>query len=184
MLRLALRSAFCCILLTTTLAAEKETFTPANDVSFRISTDKSNYRVGQNITVEYKVTNTSNRSLYVPRDWAVTCPPFPYVWAWLEDSSGKHFVGGYAGSCSSTPVFSERMSKEAVLLKRREHLYGTFLVDTKLFDLKPGAYRIEATLTGWRENKFTEAERSELARMGHPFLRGEVPDSIRITLTQ
>jgi hypothetical protein len=37
--------------------------------------------------------------------------------------------------------------EEAVLLKPREHLNGAFQLDTKLFDLKPGAYRIEATLS-------------------------------------
>jgi hypothetical protein len=75
------------------------------------------------------------------------------------------------------------MSKEAVLLKPREHFDGTFQLDSKLFDLKPGGYRIEATLSGWTEEKFTDGERSELARMASPFLRGEVPDSVRIRLT-
>jgi hypothetical protein len=36
---------------------------------------------------------------------------------------------------------------------------------------------------GWDEEKFSDAERSELARMGCPFMKGEVSDSIRITLT-
>ena len=76
------------------------------------------------------------------------------------------------------------MSKEAVLLKPGEHLDGTFQLDTTLFGgLKPGAYRIEAGLSGWEEEKFTDAERSELARMRIPFLRGEVPASVRTTLT-
>ena len=75
------------------------------------------------------------------------------------------------------------MSKEAVLLKPGEHLDGTFLLGPKLFGLKPGAYRVEAGVTGWVEEKFTDAERSELARMVGPFMRGEVSDSIRITLT-
>jgi hypothetical protein len=70
------------------------------------------------------------------------------------------------------------MSKEAVLLKPREHFDGTLQLDSKLFDLKPGGYRIEAT-----EEKFTDAERSGLARMASLFLRGEVPDSVRIPLT-
>jgi len=70
-----------------------------------------------------------------------------------------------------------------VLLKPGEQLEGTFLLDPKLFGLKLGAYRVEAALTGWDEEKFTDAERSELARMGSPFMTGEVPDSIRITLT-
>ena|SRR5215472_3086259 len=77
----------------------------------------------------------------------------------------------------------ERMSKEAVLLKPGEHLDGTFLLDPKLFGLKPGAYRVEAALTGWVENKLTDAERSELAKMPAPFMTGEVSDSICITLT-
>ena len=49
--------------------------------------------------------------------------------------------------------------------------------------LKPGAYRVEAALSGWTKEKFTDAERSELARMASPFLTGEVQDSILITLT-
>jgi hypothetical protein len=75
------------------------------------------------------------------------------------------------------------MKKEAVLLKPGEHLDGTFRLGTTLFGgLKPGAYRIEATLSGWTEEKFSGAERSELAQMGSPFLRGDVPDSVRIKL--
>jgi len=59
------------------------------------------------------------------------------------------------------------MNKEAVLLKPGDHFDGMFLLDTKLFGgLKPGLYRVEAALTGWDEEKFTDAERFELARMG------------------
>jgi hypothetical protein len=47
--------------------------------------------------------------------------------------------------------------------------------------LQPGAYRIEAVLSGWVKEKFTDVERSELARMPYPLLRGEVPNSVRIT---
>jgi hypothetical protein len=95
------------------------------------------------------------------------------VWAWFEDSSGKHFVPGYGISCSGNPrSIIERMSKEAVLLKPREHSDGTFQLDSKLFDLKPGAYRIEATLSGWTEEKFSDAERSQLAQMGGRFHGG------------
>jgi len=75
------------------------------------------------------------------------------------------------------------MSKEAALLKPGEHLDGTVLLDTKLFGgLRPGVYRIEAALTGWTKEKFTAAERSEMASMANPFMMGEVSDSIRITL--
>ena len=76
------------------------------------------------------------------------------------------------------------MSKEAVVLKPGEHLDGTFRMDTTLFGgLKPGAYRIEAVLSGWAQEKFTDAERSELPRIRFPFLRGEVPNSLHIMLT-
>jgi len=64
----------------------------------------------------------------------------------------------------------------------RKQLTGRFFWILKLFGgLKPGVYRVEAALTGWDEEKFTE--RSELARIGRPFTVGEVPDSIRTTLT-
>jgi len=77
----------------------------------------------------------------------------------------------------------ERMSKEAVLLQPGEHLEETFLLDPKVFGLKPGGYRVEAALTGWNEEKFTDAERSQLTQMGGRFMSGEVQDSVRITLT-
>ena len=172
-------------LLLSSLAAQKETFAPASDVSFGISTDRSSFRAGEAITVEYKITNISNKALYVPREWEAKCPAAPHVWAWFEDSSGKHFVPGYGGDCSPSPqTIRERMAKEAVLLKPGEHLDGSFRLDTKLFGgLKPGAYRIEAALSGWNEEKFSETERSELSRMTNPFMTGEVPDSVRIKLT-
>src|SRR5208283_5559520 len=123
--------------------------------------------------------------LFVPREWEATCPASPHLWTSFEDSSGARLGGGYGGDCSPiAQTIRERMNKEAVLLKPGDHLDGTFLLDTKLFGgLKPGAYRVEAALTGWDEEKLTAAERSELARMGSPFMAGEVPDSIRITLT-
>jgi len=175
------------VLLATSLPAQKETFAPANDVSFKISTERQSYRTGEQITLTYRITNISNKPLYVPREWEAKCPASPHVWAWFEDSSGRHFTPGYAGSCSESTnpkTVSERMSNEAVLLKPGEHLDGTFRMDTTLFGgLKPGAYRIEAVLWSWTEDKFTEAERSELARMGSPFLQGEVPNSTSVTLT-
>ena len=76
------------------------------------------------------------------------------------------------------------MSKEAVLLRPGEHLDGTLRLDTTLFGaLKPGAYRIEAGLSGWAEEKLTDTELSDLSRIVHPLLRGEVPASVHITLT-
>jgi hypothetical protein len=166
------------------LVAQRETFVPPSDVLFKISTEQASYRAGESITLKYSVKNISNATLFVPREWEATCPASPHLWAWFEDSSGKHFVPGYGGSCSVSPkTVSERMNKEAVLLKPAEHVEGTFSLDTKLFGgLKPGVYRVEAALTGWTEEKFTDAERSELTKMAGPFMTGEVSDSIRITL--
>jgi hypothetical protein len=180
-----------CVLFTTSLNAQKQTFVPANDVSFSISTERSSYRAGEQFALKYRVTNVSNAPLYAPREWESKCPGGPHVWAWFENSSGQHFIPGYAGSCASSTdakpqTISERMSKEAVLLRPGEHLDGTlrFRLDTSLFGgLKPGVYRIEAALYGWSEEKFTDAERSDLSRMIHPFLRGEVAVSVWITLT-
>jgi len=172
-------------LLTASPVAQKENFVPASDVSFKIATEQTSWKAGESITVKYMVKNISNAPLFVPREWEATCPASPHLWAWFEDSSGKHFVPGYGGDCSPSPqTIPERMTKEAVLLKPGERFDGTFLLDTKLFGgLKPGVYRVEAALTGWTEEKFTDAERSELAKMAGRFMAGEVSDSIRITLT-
>jgi hypothetical protein len=169
-----------CVLLTTVL----QIFVPAHDASFRISRDQSSYRALDKITLKYRITNTSYAPLHVPREWEVTCPRGPQVWARFEDSSGKHFSGLWHFLLRNPRSIIERLSKEAVLLKPREHFDGTFQLDSKLFDLKPGAYRIEATLSGWTEKKFSDAERSQLAQMGDRFMTGDVPDSVRIQLTQ
>ncbi len=173
-----------CFLLAASLLAQEEIFVPASDVSFRISTEQTNYKAGQSITLKCRVKNISNAALFVPREWAATCPASPHLWASFENSAGKHFVGGYGGDCSPKPqTIRERMSKEAVLLNPGEHLDETFLLDPKVFGLRPGGYRVEAALTGWNEAKFTEVERSGLTQMGGRFMTGEVQDSIRITLT-
>lgn len=179
-----LQAGIGCALLATLLVAQRETFVPPSDVSFKISTQQTSWKAGEPITLKCRVKNISNAALFVPREWEATCPASPHLWASFEDSAGKHFVGGYGGDCSSKPqTIRERMSKEAVLLKPGEHLEETFLLDPKVFGLKPGGYRVEAALTGWNEEKFTEAERSELTQMGGRFMTGEVEDSIRITLT-
>ena len=173
-----------CVFLAPLLSAQKKTFAPANDVSFKISTASKIYRTGQSITLEYRVTNISHAPLFVPREWEATCPANPHVWAWFEDSSGKQFGPGYGGSCfPRLQTISERMSKEAVLLKPGEHLGGTFVLETKLFgELKPGVYKAVASLSGWNQDKFTEPERAELAGMAKPFMTGRVLDSVRLTL--
>ena len=108
-------------LLTASLVAQKETFVPASDVSFKIATEQTSWKSGESITLKYIVKNISNAPLFVPREWEATCPASPHLWAWFEDSSGKHFVPGYAGDCSpSTQNIRERMRKEAVLLEPGE----------------------------------------------------------------
>jgi hypothetical protein len=95
-----LRFAISCLLLTIPLPAQNEIFVPANDVSFTISPERTRYRAGEQITLKY-TTNISNAPLYTPRQWEVKCPRgSPHLWAWFENSSGQHFVPGYAGSCS------------------------------------------------------------------------------------
>ena len=174
-----------CLSLATSMAAQRETFAPSSDVSFKISTDRISYAAGDSITLMYRIKNISNAPVYVPREWEATCPAAPHLWAWFEDSTGKHFIPGFGGSCSRRPQsVSERMGKEAVLLNPGENLDGIFRLDSKLFGgLKPGAYRIEAALTGWVAEKFSETERSELSLLPAPFMSGEIPDSISITLT-
>jgi hypothetical protein len=57
-----------CLLLATALHAQKETFTPASDVSFRISTEQRSYKAGEQITLNFRITNISYKPLYVPRE--------------------------------------------------------------------------------------------------------------------
>jgi len=163
---------------------QKEIFVPPNDVLFTVTTERHTYTAGEQIYLKYKIVNISNGALYVPREWEAKCPSNPHVWAWFEDSSGKHFVPGYAGSCSpSAQTLTARMKKEAVLLKPGQRLEGTVTMDTALFGgLKPGAYRLEASLTGWSDKDFSQEQQSELEKMTAPFIRGEVPASTHITL--
>jgi hypothetical protein len=174
------------------LTAQKETFVPANDVSFSISTGRSNYGVREQITVKYQITNVSNGSVYVPRGFEATAcldgpQARPHVRAFFENSAGKHFYPGYGVSCGGTPGaapprVTERMSKVAVLLRPGEHLDGVLQLSPAMFHLPPGEYRIEAVLYGWTDSDFSDAERMELEKTGSPLLRGEAPASAHITL--
>jgi hypothetical protein len=131
-----LRLGIVFVLIAASALVQKETFVPANDVSFSISAEQQNYRTGERIRLRYRVANVGNAPLYVPREWEVKCPPNPHIWAWFENSSGQHFIPGYAGSCIpdiNSQSISARMSKEAVLLKSGEHVDGTFELDTTLF---------------------------------------------------
>lgn len=167
--------------------AQRETFSPAADVSLTVSTERKQYRAGEDIVVGYRVSNASNHRIFIPLDWSVTCPAQPHIWAWFENSAGKHFIPGWGGDCSrdaAPKTVTERMAKEAVLLGPGRHRYGTIRLSTDLFGgLKPGRYRIEASLDGWREQDFNQEQLSELARMAVPFLTGEVSASVVVALT-
>jgi hypothetical protein len=165
------------------------TFLPATAVSFAISTDQNSYSVREHITLKYRIVNISNHALYVPRAALEGCPTVTlYVWTWFEDSTGRRSGSGVGQSCGSSPgshspTVTERMSKAAVLLQPGEHLDGTTALVSGEGLFQPGAYRIEAMLHGWNYDSFSEVERAELAKMGNPFLRGEIPASMRVTLT-
>jgi hypothetical protein len=168
-------------------------FAPANDVSFTISTERSNYGHREQIAVKYRIVNISNGPLYVPRgDETKACldpdGPSLHILAWFENNAGKHSIHGYGFSCAhgseAPPTLTERMNKVAALLHPGERFDGAVRLDPTMSDgLPPGPYRIEATLYGWSSDKFTDAEWVELEKMGSPFMSGEVPASLRITLT-
>jgi len=172
-------------LLVTGVIGQDNSFVPANDVSFTVAAEHTTYKAGEQIYLTYEIVNVSNSALYVPREWEAQCPSHPHIWAGFENSEGKHFVPGYAGSCSpSQQTLSHRMEKEVLLLKPGQRVEGKIRMDTSLFGgLQPGAYRLEALLSGWRQSDFTPAQQSELAKFGAPFMVGEVPASSRITLT-
>ena len=78
---------------------------------------------------------------------------------------------------------TERMRKEAVLLKPGERLDGTFRLDTTLFGgLQPEEYRVEAVLYCWIPEDFDAAQWEELSKMGAPFVFGETRATTRTTL--
>lgn len=180
-----MKTAFLCaitgLLIGTAAFGQRQTFVPANDVSFSVSAEHRSYQAGERIVVQYEITNVSNASVYVPQEWDDECPPTLHIRAWFEDSSGRHFVPGYAGSCSpSGGPATERMSKQPVLLKPGQRLKGHVTLDTSLFGLKAGEYSIEAVLSGWND---ADKRQSDLQKRNAAFIRGEVPTSTRITLT-
>lgn len=175
-------------------AQQPQLFVPSNDASFTITPKQKTYKIGQKIEFTYRIRNTSNAEIFVPRTvWDVKCGNPPHVWVWVEDSTGKHFMpGGWAGSClGPNPIdkmtAAKRMEKDAVLLKPMAYIDGSFDFDTRIFQdkgLKPGRYRLEAVLTGWKDNAFDEAQILSLETMKHPFLNsGEVTASSPIELT-
>jgi hypothetical protein len=167
----------------------QQLFVPVNDVSFTIRCERKICKLGDQVEFTYEVRNVSRGAVFVPRGvWDTKCPSAPHVWAWFEDASGKHFIPGYAGSClgPNNMTVSERMKKDAVLLRPGDVHRASFILETNTFknDLKPGNYRIEAALYGWRDDQFDAAEKSALHAMRHPFLRGERPASSSVELTR
>ncbi|PYY14689.1 MAG: hypothetical protein DMG60_19560, partial [Acidobacteria bacterium] len=169
--------------------AQQQVFVLANDVSFTIFPSHRSYKIGERIGFVYRIRNISHAAVFVPRIvWSVACPGItpPHVWAGLEDTSGKHYFPGYAGECLGPTKIDvrEQMQKEAVLLKPGEVFQNSFQLETRMFvgKLMPGEYRLEATLYGWRDNDFTQAERATLTTFGHPFLITENPASTTIKL--
>lgn len=167
----------------------QQPFVHASDISFSIGTDHGKYRVGDQIIIHYTIKNVSNGVLYVPAaQWEIKCGNNPHLWSRLEDRSGKHYEPGFGGSClGPNPVdrmsLSERMRKDALLLKPKQAVIGSFTLESSVFDgaLKPGAYRLEAVLYGWNQ-PYDNSQLSELARMGAPFLIGESNASLLIEL--
>ena len=163
-------------------------FTPANDVSFTISTVRPRYGMTDPVMLTYEIVNLSNKPLYVPRTWTGTCPQTTHLMAWLEDSTGRHSVFGFGSSCSSGPggpppeSLTERMKKDAVLLKPGERFTGAWSIAHAT--LPAGDYRVEAVFYGWKPETFSDADIAELAKLGAPFLRGEVPTWAKVTLTR
>jgi hypothetical protein len=167
----------------------QQPFVHSNDVLFSIRTDQEGYNIGDQIVSHYTIKNVSNGALYVPRSqWEVKCGNPPHLWSRLEDGSGKHYKPGYGGSClGPSPVdrmsISERMRRDAVLLKPGRKVTGSFSFDSKIFgkELKRGAYRLEAVLYGWNLS-FDNAQLSELSSMGAPFFIGESAASLEVEL--
>jgi hypothetical protein len=173
-----------CLQLAVSALAAGQLFIPTSNVTFQISSEKKSYEVGDVVLLNYRITNISNAPLYVPREWEATCPTVPHIWAWFEDHSGNHLVPNYASDCSPTKdTIQQRMNKEAVLLKPSESIDGQLKLDPKLFHLVAERYRVEAALTGWHQERFTTEERTDLEKLGHPFVTGEAPASLTVILT-
>jgi hypothetical protein len=169
---------FLCVISAETQA--QQPFVHGSDVLFRIRIDRKAYNIGDQIAIHYTIKNVSNGVLYVPRSqWEVKCGNPPHLWSRLEDSSGKHYEPGYAGSClgpspTDRMTLPERMQKDALLLRPGQEVTGSFTFDSKIFldQLRAGVYRLEAVLYGWNL-PFDSSQLHDLAGMGAPFLIGE-----------
>lgn len=167
----------------------QQPFVHGSDIRFSIGTARRSYDVGDRIIIHYTITNVSNGPLYVPAtQWEIKCGNNPHFWSRLEDQAGKHYEPGFGGSrLGPNPVdrmsISERMQKDALLLKPGQATFGTFDFDSSVFadSLKPGAYRLEGVLYGWNQ-RYDDSQLSELAGLGAPFLIGEADASLTVEL--
>ena len=172
------------LLLALSALAGTQLFVPSSNVTFQISSEEKSYEIDEVVVLNYRIKNFSSAPLYVPREWEATCPTVPHIWAWFEDHSGNHLVPDFPADCKPTKnTIQERMAKEAVLLNPGDSMNGQLRLDPKLFHLVAGRYRVEAALTGWHEERFTAEQRTELEKLGHPLVTGEVPASLTVILT-
>ena len=164
-------------------------FAPVSDVSFSISTGRARYAADEDVVVSYRIVNESTGPLFVPRLQFAKCPAaFPHLAMWFESDTALREIRSYAGSCLQNipPVFqllAERMKEEAVLLRPGEAFTGQ-LVKKFPADWPAGNYRIVASLTGWPEERFTQAERNDLPKLGSPVLGGQLTTSTRVDITR
>lgn len=170
------------------MCAQEQLFVPANDISVTLTSAQKTYKRGEVIQLTYKVVNVSQHSVYVPRELWDSSGCTAHVWAWLEDSSGRRFAPpGYGGMCGGLgpTTINERMNRNAALLNPGEAYQNSFTLDTRDFrDIRePGRYRVEMTFSGWRDEQFTQAEKSAFRAMGHALLGGGFPASTTVELT-
>src|SRR5271165_7060892 len=83
-------------------AQQPQLFVPSNDASFTITPKQKAYKIGQKIEFAYRIRNTSNAEIFVPRTvWDVKCgnPPHVCICCWFrigrvavprENVSGSH----------------------------------------------------------------------------------------------
>lgn len=183
------RARLSLLLLCATPYYAQQPFVHGGDLGFTIRIERKKYNIGDQIVIHYAIKNVSHGALYVPRSqWEVKCGNPPHLWSRLEDRSGKHYEPGYAGSClGPSPIdrmtLSERMRKDAVLLKPGDETTGSFIFDSKVFldELKPGVYRLEAVLYGWNL-AFDNSQLHELSGIGAPLLIGEIAATSQLEL--
>jgi hypothetical protein len=170
-------------------SAAAQMFLPVENVSFSIRAEKT-YRIGETITIPYRIENKGKAAIYVPREFKYThcldpVESGPHIWGRLLDSAGRPQQGGWASSCGGSPDWSpsmsERLAKIAILLKPGEHTDGSFEFDPTTHQAPVGRDRVEITLRGWDAERFSKVQLLELGSM-EPLLQGTVQVSAEITI--